>query len=758
MILFSSDDQVVSSQASTRPAVKAGNEPTIVARGATLTISNAATLGDSSRGLTVNGTLRFAPGDAAEPSMNVSVGKFSSRNSTIAFRINKGSIDKITCSSNEVATMDGYTGIELDARPDSVIMPGVYTLISAEAGGLGGKVGFAGGENLTVPASTAIQTIGGSSYRLTLAASGSAITVTVSEAPPRTVYILPMGASISAGQSVQDPYDGGGYRSQLYQLLVNDGRFTPRFCGLEKGSYSHNPTGPDLMTAVGQSFHEGHPGWPTGALLDNLAKSFLKPGNGVNPDYIMLNIGGNDYVYNSKDENVVGRLDQILNTIASLRPDATTVVSDIMIRTDGGGAAARGFNALYNPHIPDLVRKHVLLGHHVVFLDFSDFIKTSDLGPDHIHPLQAGYNKMADAWYRAIATGQAFYTGAAGASWSSLTPNGESSFAQDFRRITDAKKLPSSETDVYFNGVGGSTMLGQDFTIRSLNFTTDAKEPVNIGGDKLLTIGSTFTSVTEKIVNNVGGITLLPGTGSHTISSDIQLAVSQTWTNASDKRFTVSGKVASKKAIDLTINGSGVIVLSGENTYEGKTEVSSGTLEVANSAGSATGSSTLTIADGATLTGSGRVAGETHVAGTVVVPSNQLLTTAKEIWHGGSKISIGLSGETAKDEHLKMSELVIDATSKSPVEISVMNDGGAKISEAMAVPLLIDLDTSNANPFGPTQFDSTTRSKLKLNTSGIQPSAGLDAKLTAKPVRDATTNAVIGHGLFLTHVAQVDKK
>lgn len=74
----------------------------------------------------------------------------------------------------------------------------------------------------------------------------------------------------------------------------------------------------------------------------------------------------------------------------------------------------------------------------------------------------------------------------------------------------------------------------------------------------------------------------------------------------------MAGKV--KGVGDVFVDGEGLVTLEGDNTYTGPTFVQSGTLEVANSVGSATSTGQVTVDDGATLTGSGSIAGSVAMA------------------------------------------------------------------------------------------------------------------------------------------------
>ena len=302
---------------------------TTITTGAMLVIGGSTSLGATTGNLSVGGTLNLNSNSIKVGQLTSTGGSGVANNTTSAgdplgdtleFQIGSGTINTLTASS---AVMSGATGIELNTTSGSTITPGTYTLISSTGGGLSGSIVFAGGQNLTVSANQAIENIGGTNYRLTLADTGSAVTVTVAAAPAHTIAIMPLGASITAGVSLQSPYNGGGYRSQLYENLVNDGRFTPQFVGSQTANEANNPTGDDLMTAVGQPDHEGHPGYTTVNILSNLTTTggYLPQSTGPNPDYILLNVGGNDFVNDANNTTAIATLGQIITQLATLPPE-----------------------------------------------------------------------------------------------------------------------------------------------------------------------------------------------------------------------------------------------------------------------------------------------------------------------------------------------------------------------------------------------------------------------------------------------------
>ena len=379
--------------------------------------------------------------------------------------------------------------------------------------GLAGNFQFDGGSSLSVPAQQQIKQVGGSYYRLALQNSGTAEQVVVSAAPSNILNVMPLGSSITEGVSSEGAtYAGGGYRSQLYQRLVNDGRFTPHFVGSSTVLNSHSSTLYNVLSGANELNHEGHSGYTTTQVLKNLNANggdggnnggfWLAPGNGKNPDYVTLSIGGNDYGANSSETyGPLNRTDAIVSQIQLLRPDAQIIVSNLFYRpqTVGGLVVGDLQNTYYNPGVQAAVFNHVLAGQHVSFNDAYTAVTPGNNSShifDGIHPDTTGYNAFADSWYEVLANGSAYWTGSSGGTWSSQT-----NFAQNYQRTTPRQTALGASTDVYFNSNAAplNTTLGQDIAVRSLNFAAGATGAVTVGGNTL-TLGE-------------GGITVQAGTG-----------------------------------------------------------------------------------------------------------------------------------------------------------------------------------------------------------------------------------------------------
>lgn len=137
----------------------------------------------------------------------------------------------------------------------------------------------------------------------------------------------------------------------------------------------------------------------------------------------------------------------------------------------------------------------------------------------------------------------------------------------------------------------------------------------------------------------------------------------------------------------LAVNGSGVLTLSGANTYGGSTTISSGTLVAANASGSATSTGALSLASGATLGGSGSISGATttasgsHLRPGAITPTSTAvgtLTTGSLALAGGTTLHAEFTDSTVYDK------------------IVVSNTNGLTAAASLANPVMVDLRVANS--------------------------------------------------------------
>lgn len=253
----------------------------------------------------------------------------------------------------------------------------------------------------------------------------------------------------------------------------------------------------------------------------------------------------------------------------------------------------------------------------------------------------------------------------------------DASTDREIQLFTNGTTMPSLAAGVENNGTGslkftsaftvaGDTTLARTFRLSGTN--TGANEIVSIGqtatsvltldkagsgtwaltGDSTYTGGTTVSNGTLQLGN--GGTAGNVGSGNIAISSGATLRTNRSNTVEITNVITGSGNVV------VANSGAGVTKLSSNaNTYSGGTTVSSGTLMVTNTSGSATGTGAVTVMNGATLAGSGRIAPAADtsimVCGTLAVgesaSSASLLSTSTSgagalVLDGGSTLAFHL--------------------------------------------------------------------------------------------------------------------
>jgi lysophospholipase L1-like esterase len=200
----------------------------------------------------------------------------------------------------------------------------------------------------------------------------------IAQAPP--IRIMPLGDSITFGSGA-----AGGYRNKLYQTLTAGG-YNVDFVGTQTGNG---------VAALPDSDHQGISGWRIDQLDSNIA-GWL--GSIADPDVVLLHIGTNDFGQGVDTVNAINRLDALILKIAMLRPYAHIIVTNLMER---GEPFNSQIVAQFNPYVQARVNAHATAGRRVTFLDMRSFVPLAEM-PDQLHPGQAGYDHMADAWAPAI--------------------------------------------------------------------------------------------------------------------------------------------------------------------------------------------------------------------------------------------------------------------------------------------------------------------------------------------------------------------
>ena len=200
---------------------------------------------------------------------------------------------------------------------------------------------------------------------------------TICEAQTPPTRILPLGDSLTSGTTVQ-----GAYRNRLYSLLTSAG-YNVDFVGTQTDT--SNPTLPDRD-------HQGMGGYRIDQMQTGLS-SWL---NVIEePDVVLLMIGTNDFSQNFNVATAQTRLANLVTDVATKRPFSKIILSNLPLRTDSPTLESQ--QSAFNAAIPGIVSDQVALGRQVTFLDMHSALLPGDFA-EGVHPTQAGYDKMADAW------------------------------------------------------------------------------------------------------------------------------------------------------------------------------------------------------------------------------------------------------------------------------------------------------------------------------------------------------------------------
>jgi autotransporter-associated beta strand protein len=181
----------------------------------------------------------------------------------------------------------------------------------------------------------------------------------------------------------------------------------------------------------------------------------------------------------------------------------------------------------------------------------------------------------------------AYWRGDLDTTWSTMQPTAATNWRKDAAGANETLGLPGATTDVFFTTSGGgsnlSTILGANYSIKGLTFTSAANSPVSIGGANILTLGA-------------DGATSQSGASAAAISCPVVLGASQTWTANSSNPLTVAGSF-SLGSNALTKSGAGVVVLSGAQSFGNNSamNVSGGTLRYSATSNAASVGSAVSV-------------------------------------------------------------------------------------------------------------------------------------------------------------------
>jgi autotransporter-associated beta strand protein len=233
----------------------------------------------------------------------------------------------------------------------------------------------------------------------------------------------------------------------------------------------------------------------------------------------------------------------------------------------------------------------------------------------------SGSGSIAQSSFVLLATGATLdISGLTNGGTSIVTLGNTAATGQTGSVVLGANTLTLSDPSTAFAGViGGTGALAQSAGIEELTGANTYS-------------GGTFLNGGTLVVGNnsalgTGALSMAPGTtleflntGNFTIANPIKISGDPTFAPPSGTTQTLSGVISNGAAPGtLEMSGFGTLVLAGNNTYTGATNVNAGTLDVT---GSIASSSLVTVANGGALTGTGTLGSLQIASGGIFAPGS----------------------------------------------------------------------------------------------------------------------------------------
>ncbi len=255
-----------------------------------------------------------------------------------------------------------------------------------------------------------------------------------------------------------------------------------------------------------------------------------------------------------------------------------------------------------------------------------------------------------------------------------------------------------------FNGGGGTVSLnGANPSLNAITFSNSGDYTLAQGSGGGITMAGTTPTITAAGAQTISAPVIL--------ASDTQVAVS-----GNSDTLAISGDIAeSGGARMLTKNGSGLLTLSGNNTYTGATQVNAGTLKV----GSATalGNNSAVTVDAASLDATGSTVSTGALAlnagSTLVIDGNTRISATSATVQAGAKVNASVTGFVLGTQTaiITITSGVVTAAAANPLDTSPSQAGYRWVSAsdathiymgaqwAFLTPVIVNFHNSNPQQY-----------------------------------------------------------
>jgi hypothetical protein len=190
-----------------------------------------------------------------------------------------------------------------------------------------------------------------------------------------------------------------------------------------------------------------------------------------------------------------------------------------------------------------------------------------------------------------------------------------------------------SGSSTLLTGVNNALPSPAPYTPLTLGAASDTGAMTNTldlmgNSQTVASITTAGSGVNQVISSNAVFGNVQVGSGASASPGNLTVNVTGTTTDTYSGLLGDSSGSRAANNFSLTKSGTGVLALTGANLYSGGTTISTGTLIVSNTTGSATGSGAVTLNTGASLVGTGSInSTSTSLSGTITAGAGGLATT-----------------------------------------------------------------------------------------------------------------------------------
>lgn len=198
--------------------------------------------------------------------------------------------------------------------------------------------------------------------------------------------VMPLGDSITRGSLGHPRYAPGGYRTRLFSVL--------RERGLKVDFVGSQQTNPDPKN-LPDADHEGHKGFR----IDQVDAEIAAWLEAARPDIVLLMIGANDANQDYRLATAPRRMETLIKRIVAHDSKPRLYVA---LAPGSTKESLHDAIAAINRAVPPLVVQLATEGAAVHAVNMFDVVQRPGDFANYLHPNDAAYDKIADAWAKAI--------------------------------------------------------------------------------------------------------------------------------------------------------------------------------------------------------------------------------------------------------------------------------------------------------------------------------------------------------------------